>query len=134
MKKRYHQTKKDRMHESHGMKRHMHHKKMDAEHESEGMHERMMHKGMRSHHSAYDFMGGEMYAGPKLRYMQEYDSSMMIHEDPHAIANLPQHTMMKPYPKCVYAHSYVPDTIEGIDHQEREDSKHQKHDMYPEKY
>ncbi len=40
----------------------------------------------------------------------------MISEDHSATANLPQHVVQTPYPKCEYVDNYyLDDTIKGID-------------------
>ena len=77
----------------------------------------------------------EYYAGPEMRYKMEYEGSMMIKEDHSAIANLPQGMKITAYPKPgAYEKSYINDGLSGIDKQMREDSKHAKREMYPEKY
>ena len=98
MAKRYHQSKKDRMHDSRG--------------EDMMMHDKNRHS----------------------RHRQMYEDGM-IHEDHMQIANLPQGVEMKPWEGESYAHAeHLDDTIRGIDHQRKSDSKHQKAGMYPEMY
>ena len=58
------------------------------------------------------------YAGFNARRTQEMQDAGMIHEDIHAIANLPQNVMIKPYPKeRAYLDHELDDTIRGVDHQ-----------------
>jgi hypothetical protein len=105
-KKRYHQSFKDRMHEHSG-----------AEKRGHGN----AHAYHAKHHSGYE--------GMESRRHQEMRDSGMIHEDHSAIANLPQHVMMKPYPKTgPYMPEGIDDTIRGIDHQmDYDDSQRKRH-------
>lgn len=64
----------------------------------------------------------------------EKEGAGMIHENPSAVANLPQEVMMKPYPKTSYDSYGLNDTISGVDVQMRDDSKRKKGGSYPEKY
>ena len=75
------------------------------------------------------------YAGYEGRRTQEMEDAGMIREDRMAIANLPQEVMIKPYPDPDdYAVYNLNDTISGIDHQRKVDSKDKKkssnEDMY----
>ena len=84
------------------------------------MHE---HKGMEGH-----------YEGHAGRRAQELRDAGMIHEDPHSVANLPQHVMYKSYPKN---HNYLPedldDTIRGIDEQISADNHKRMQHFHPKK-
>lgn len=69
------------------------------------------------------------------RITGEGDMSYMIHEDHNAVANLPQHPVMKEYPKGAYGNRYyLDDTIEGIDDTLRDSAKvidrHMSEEMY----
>ena len=84
----------------------------------------------RHHHQSQ----GE-YAGHESRVRQESIDGGMITENKHAIANLPQEVMIKMYPKPDdYGMYHLDDTIRGIDHQRKQDSKDKKkssnEDMY----
>jgi len=60
----------------------------------------------------------EYYAGVDPRRRQEMLDGSMISEDHRAIANLPQHVVMREYPKAGHTMApYIDDTIEGIDRQ-----------------
>ena len=108
MAKRYHQTHKDKMHESRGMEKAMH-----------------RHHGMRGGH----------YEGAEPRRRQEMEDSGMIREDHSAIANMPQAMMMKPWPTGGYGMPEgLDDTIRGVDRQmDADDSQRRKHNV-PHKY
>lgn len=104
---RYHQSKKDRKHESRGM--------------DHALHE----TGMRQR---------EYYAGVDPRRTQEMEDAGMIKMDMHAIANLPQDVQIKPY---AYDGPYLPegldDTIRGVDHQIDRDDRGRAHHNVPKK-
>ncbi len=88
---KYHQTRKDRRHESQGMS---HHRRKDSRHESEGMshYKKGYRDGLDSH-----FMG-------------------MISEDRNAPSNLPQVVIHKHYAMKKYIDKYeLDDSIYGID-------------------
>lgn len=121
-KKRFHQSKRDRMHESRGM----HH--YEKEHSTGPMHP------LYEHGSRHSMMQG-YYEGPEMRRAQEMMDGGMIREDHAAIANLPQNVMMKPYPKTgPYLPEGVDDTIRGIDNQmDADDSQRQRY-FGPHKY
>ena len=62
------------------------------------------------------------------RYMSGHEGRMdsqftgMIHEDHGAPANLPQHVVHHPYPKCGYMDAYeLDDTIRGLDDTRNDD-------------
>lgn len=75
------------------------------------------------------------YAGHESRVRQESIDGGMITENKSAIANLPQEVMIKPYPKPDdYGMYHLDDTIRGIDHQRKEDSKEKKKGQYPDMY
>ena len=76
----------------------------------------------RMHHDEGADRGGmqeaEYYAGVDPRRRQEMMDGMMINEDHRAIANLPQHVVMREYPKAGHTMApYIDDTISGIDRQ-----------------
>lgn len=74
------------------------------------------------------------YEGMHDRRRQEMQDAGMIHEDHSAIANMPQHVMIKPYSKN---HDYLPedldDTISGIDRQIGMDNHKRKMHNVPKK-
>lgn len=107
MAKRYHQSKRDRMHEERGEERHL--------------------RGPVKHHNGH-------YEGMEPRRRQEMEDAGMIHEDHRAIANMPQEVMIKPYPKTgPYMPEDLDDTIRGVDRQmDYDDSKRREH-FYPKK-
>src|SRR5580692_7022184 len=76
---------------------------------------------------------GEYYAGAEPRRRQEMEDAGMIHEDPRAVANLPQNVMMNYYPKDTG--SYLPedldDTLRGVDRQMSYDNKKKMDHFYP---
>jgi len=75
------------------------------------------------------------YAGHESRVRQESADGGMISEDKSAIANLPQEVMIKKYPDADdYAVYHLDDTIRGVDHQRKEDSKRKKKGNFPEMY
>lgn len=130
MAKRYHQTKRDRLHESAGMWRE-HKDKFNDEHRSDK-------SPMKSGPYHYDREGSHMadghYEGHGGRRRQEMMDSGMIHEDHNQIANLPQNVMIKPYPRTgPYMPENLDDTIRGVDGQiDYDDRKHAEH-FYPKK-
>jgi hypothetical protein len=117
-KKRYHQTHRDRMHESRGMSKYEH---------------RI--KGPQGTDIALHRIGDEFYAGYQGRTVQEHEDYTMLHEDRRAIANMPQQVIMKEYPRYAFTmDENINDDIRGIDVQQRDDGKRQKRGPYPEKY
>jgi hypothetical protein len=142
VKKRYHQSKRDRMHERMGEERHMKRMKMDRMHESEGMEHYMHHKDRHNdekHSGGRDHMMRNYregyYEGPEMRRHQEMMDGGMIREDHSKIANLPQDVMIKPYPMTgPYVPEGLDDTIRGVDRQmDSDDSKRAEH-FFPHKY
>jgi hypothetical protein len=78
--------------------------------------------------------GKEEVAGTDPRRTDEMQAAGMIHMDPHAIANLPQNVMIKPYPKAgPYMPEGLDDTIAGIDRQMDYDDDKRRDTMYPKK-
>ena len=66
---------------------------------------------------------------------KKFEDSAMINEDHRAVANLPQHVIMKAWPKAKFGHLMgLDDTISGIDVQMEEDTREMKLHSYPEKY
>jgi hypothetical protein len=76
----------------------------------------------------------EYYAGEKSRRHQEHADGGMIHEDHSAMANMPQHIIMKPYPKPGgYLPENLDDTIRGVDGLMRENESKRSQHMKPKK-
>lgn len=76
----------------------------------------------------------EFYAGEKARRRQENEDGGMIREDHSAIANLPQHVMMKEYPKVGgYMPEGLDDTIRGVDGQIERDTRMRMKNFAPKK-
>jgi|SRR5690606_12602991 len=89
-KKRYHQSMRDRMHESQGEFRHM----------------------------LKEARSREAYADYDSRRRLEHEDYYMIHEDKSAMANLPQEAMIKQFPRTRFnLDPYLDDTQVGIDRQ-----------------
>ena len=138
MAKRYHQSKRDRMHESRGMKRYesemegrsTHHR---DEFNDEYKHERGSERAPERRFRASNMDQG-FYAGSEPRRRQEMEDAGMIYEDHNQVANLPQEVMMKPYEKTgPYLPEGLDDTIRGVDHQmDYDDSQRRKH-FFPKK-
>ncbi len=117
-KKRYHQSMHDRMDESRGMRKEERRMKEDEMHES---------RGMKRHLKMRELEDRDMYSGYDERRAIEAKDFGMIHEDRHAIANLPQEVMMKPYPRFRYGlDPFLDDTINGVDDQMYADDKQMK--------
>lgn len=154
MAKRYHQSKRDRAHERAGEERHMrrmHHDRMDERRgEEHYLHERPEERSRhhrdhfnderenrsdeRASYRHFRAMGHEHYAGMEPRRRQELEDAGYIHEDHNAIANLPQHVIMKPYPMTgTYLPEGLDDTIRGVDHQMDYDDDKRKEHFYPKK-
>jgi len=70
------------------------------------------------------------YEGSDPRRKQENRDSQMINEDRSAIANMPQHVIMRPF---AGEHGYTPenldDTIRGIDRQMNQDNGKKLHHL-----
>jgi hypothetical protein len=86
------------------------------------------HHAERSMHRKHSLLEGH-YEGAEPRRRQEMEDAGMISEDHSQIANLPQHVMMKPYPKTgPYMPDGLDDTLRGIDKQmDADDSKRKQH-------
>jgi hypothetical protein len=119
-KKRYFQSRKDRMDESRGG------------HARDKFNDEVKHD--RDHGYIGERPSSEGYAGMESRRKMEMEDAGMIREDRSAIANLPQNVMIKPYPKTgPYEEEMLDDTIRGIDKQmDYDDSQRQSH-FYPKK-
>jgi hypothetical protein len=116
-KKKYHQSRVDRRHESVGMERHEQHERMDRRHESEGM---------RRHAGESDYENS--------RHMMARDGGM-IREDRSAPSNLPREVMDKYWPKAHnYNAGYVDDLFRGVEKQMNEDYMDIKIETHPRKY
>jgi hypothetical protein len=75
------------------------------------------------------------YAGYDARRATEYRDSAMISEDHNAIANMPQGVIMRYWPAPDYEQMPgLNDTIAGIDHQIKDDTRKHKRERFPEKY
>ena len=98
--------------------------------------ERMERMGGHAHHPAgRPSYGPSYYEGPEERAMQEREDGGMIRNDYHAVANMPQEVMYKPWPACRYEDQPpLNDRISGIDHQVADDESEHKAGKYPEKY
>lgn len=132
MAKRYHQSKKDRMHESRGMKRYERINHGEDKFNDEHRRDRdYLPNGMYDTHVT----SAEMYMGMDPRRRGELEKDYMIHEDHDAIANLPQNVMIKAYPKTgPYMPEAINDTIQGVDGQMDYDDEQRAHHFYPKKY
>jgi hypothetical protein len=71
------------------------------------------------------------YEGMSGRRTQEMQDAGMIRENPHAIANMPQEVMIKPWPSSgSYMPEHLDDTISGINKQMgMDDSKRSMHNV-----
>jgi len=90
----------------------------------------------RYHQSHKDRMhekhGMEHYEKRRHHEMKE---AGMISEDYNAVANLPQHPVMKEWPKSPYGMpGDIDDTISGIDRQMSADNNQRRKHMRPHKY
>ena len=132
MAKRYHQSRKDRMHEAVGEKLHHMKDKFNDEmhHDADGERSGSYKYDRQSEYRRED----DQYAGRESRRHKEMMDAGMIHEDHHAIANLPQEVMIKPYPKTgPYNPEVLDDTLRGVDRQmDYDDSKRREH-FFPKK-
>lgn len=92
-----------------------------------------------SHMSSGEYRRGNSmsdghYAGAEPRRRQEMMDAGMIHEDPRAVANLPQHVVMSYYPKDAnFLPENLDDTLRGIDHQLDYDNGKKLGHLYPKK-
>lgn len=88
----------------------------------------------RAHYRRAAMEGREYYAGVDPRRTQEMEDAGMIHENPKAIANLPQEVMIKAYPLTgPYNPEILDDTIAGVDHQMDYDDGKRAMNFYPKK-
>lgn len=76
------------------------------------------------------------YEGHAGRRHQEMKDAGMIHEDKHAVANMPQEVMYKAWgrPEFGKLDSGIDDTISGINRQMGEDESMGRRGMKPHKY
>jgi hypothetical protein len=91
-----------------------------AEHHSKPVH----------HHDHHEHeVSDGYYAGEGARRREEAEDMHMITEDRMSIANMPQHVMIKAYPKKMdYLPEDLDDTIRGVDEQRNlDDSKRREH-------
>jgi hypothetical protein len=77
--------------------------------------------------------GSEFYTSVDSKRRLEAMDAGMIHEDPNAIANLPQNWMVKPYPKTQSLSAPLDDTIRGIDRQMGIDVSKARKQLRPQK-
>lgn len=76
----------------------------------------------------------EFYAGMPARKRQEIEDKNMIHEDPMAIANLPQYVKIQAYPKAgYYLQEGLDDSVRGVDMQIDYDDEQRDAHFYPKK-
>lgn len=114
--KRYYQSKKDRMAESRGMKRYEKRMRKDRRDESRGMRDYYEKERM---HMAED---GYYKMDPRRR--RELEDSGMIHEDHYAPSNLPQQVMHKYWGGGDYGLNVrLDDTDYGVDRQKEADNR-----------
>jgi len=108
-------------------KRH-HAQKMHSKNMTDGMVDGMR-REMEHGHDTKGFQWAEYYAGVDPRRRQEMMDGQMIREDANAIANLPQHVIMRSYPRAGETMApYLDDTIRGVDHQmDMDDNKKRQH-------
>jgi hypothetical protein len=154
-KKKYSQSRKDRMDERRGMDRYEG-KYRQTRHDRMDERRGMEHPHMTSHHHAHGYhqtrgdrmderRGMEEYYdmhrkhSPYERHrttrmheraMQERDGYDLIREDHTQPANLPQRLVLKKFPECNYGSNYHPDdTMASMDRQMRmdEDDLHRFH-------
>lgn len=110
-------------------------KKKRFHHSTRPQHGAVHHRDNGPYDIALHRLGDEFYAGMRGRTVQEHEDYTMLHEDRHAIANMPQQVIMKEYPRRHYSmDENLNDDIRGVDVQQRDDGKRQKHGPYPEKY
>lgn len=77
----------------------------------------------------------EHYAGHDQARAEERHDFHIIKEDKHAVANLPQEVIMKPFPRMKYGlDPYLDDTISGIDSQQYADEKQMHKGLSKSKY
>jgi hypothetical protein len=106
-----------------------HHAKHEKHHEKSGMY---MEPGKR--HEGKDMQWAEYYAGVDPRRRQEMMDGMMLKEDHHAVANLPQNVVYREYPKAGHTMApYLDDTIEGVDSQMNRDDMMKRKIFSPKK-
>jgi hypothetical protein len=81
-----------------------------------------------------NFRHAEPYSGMEARRRLEHEDGGMIHEDPRAVANLPQEVRMTPYPHTgPWMPEGLDDTIRGVDHQMDYDDSQRARGFYPKK-
>jgi len=115
--------KKREEHRKHDPKPHHDERKREEHHE----HERHIYRKSK-------MLNDEFYAGMEPRRRQELHDAGMIEEDHNEIANLPQHVMIKPYPKSYHnIPEGLDDTIDGIDYQIEYDNSQKDKELYPKK-
>lgn len=89
------------------------------------------------HHGMKEGKGlhwAEYYAGVDPRRRQEMMDGMMIREDHHAIANMPQEVVYRSYPKAGHTLApYLDDTIQGVDSQMNRDDMMKMKNFDPKK-
>lgn len=124
MAKRYHHSKHDAHHK---MK---HHSKSHLRGSDDGG----VIESPREHSIAERDLRHEFYAGMDGRRRQELEDAGMLHENPNAIANMPQEVMIKSYPKAgAYLPEELDDSFEGVDRQMDHDDAQRRRGFLPKK-
>lgn len=139
--KKYYQSKKDRMDESRGMKRYERRMVKDRVDESRGMREyedekrarmrrdrRDESEGMKRYYRDKSMVGGEQ---------RGYDNDRgMLYEDRYAVSNMPQDVKYHQYPEPYYGRvpRYLNDSLRGVDDQIDDDVREMVRHEKPEKY
>ena len=89
---------------------------------------------MQSEYRRGNSMRDGFYAGAEPRRRQEMADAGMVHEDPRAVANLPQHVISSYYPKDAnFLPEDLDDTLMGIDRQLKYDNGKKMNHFYAKK-
>lgn len=76
----------------------------------------------------------EHFAGEAMRMTEEHRLGGMLHDDMHAIANMPQNVIMRDYPREIgYLPENLDDTIAGVDAQMQIDQSTKMRHFKPKK-
>lgn len=114
---------------------HTSHKKHDDKHHKDPRPHMQGHHDDRDGQYKHHAISDGQYAGFEDRRRQEMRDAGMIHEDHSAIANLPQHVMIKPYGmERDYLPEVLDDTIRGIEEQKSADNAQRQKHFKPHKY
>jgi len=88
----------------------------------------------REHSIAQRDLRHEFYAGMDSRRRQELEDAGMLHENPNAVANMPQEVMMKFYPKTgPFMPEELDDSYQGVDRQMDHDDAQRRRGFAPKK-